>query len=771
MDFQQLVTGTIIEASLTGNSYKVVSDEDGSTLPGCISAVGGFFAPLLGIRINYKHHIGANVLVMRGAPAMILCELPNALGVPSSTNASSVTTADTVASDLDAEGETDSAVNPQLREKRDLLSGELDMANVMQVGVTWLTHMLKLHAGDRVKLELHLVNDLLRLVAENLHLVTGAGDWTCFNDGGQITQRHDWTSYEHEAWGLKSARDPKVTKIDGGLPDYADVPETGRWRCSEFSGALGDMIHKFVTDPADSLGQLAQERAGKHREWVGADGSHIIQSVGDISLERVCRIVVPVELKRPDDPTGDTIEESLLPRADFLDVWRPDPREPWTMAYHLRDYSRWLSNYAGYARFLQRKKDWLVKAETETPVPQTTAWQKDREKAVPASLRVPVDTYACIRIMRDGSIVTLNGYGCSSTMIGPDIILSATRDLRMEAGRNVVITAGDSFFVKARRNVEIVAVLGSWVASARARMAMWCEQGTVLIRTLMKTDERGTPAAHRFNNPDVGVVIDAPNSNAILSSRRTVVEATSAESKPGEQALRLQTPGDVAIKAGAEKSVLFAGGKLSTNMRDILLRARDAIQWAAPDIDFGGLLRKTRGRLLAQQLSAVSLLGKTIIHGQRLPGGTDKHINHVLYSGAAADISMPDPLQLAGSDTPVPAAEGALEVKRARPVCDYLRPDAYQASNTHQSLTQQHMQLNLSAAESAPEKWNFADDAEAGDPDASFKKPYPGARAVVTTYPSENNLHKPSSKAPEEFTPAPSKNPEPVPAMFYHPPT
>lgn len=765
-----LATGTITDANLgTNNTYQVVVDADGATLPGCQSVVGGFFAPILGLRTNYKHSIGANVLLLRTSPALILCELPSSLGSPVSSKAASVTTADTDSADLDQPvGEKD-PTNQAFREKRDLLAGELDMSNALQVGIVWLTHMLKLQAGDRVKVELHLIEDLLRIMAENLHVITGAGDWRCVNDGGQVTMRKEWTSYEHEAWGLLSARDPKIKTAEGGLPSPQDVPETGRWRCTEFSGALADMVHSFITDPAEALGSLAQERAGKHREWVGADGSHIIQSVGDIVLERVVRVVVPIELKHSNDPTGDTVEDMQAPKADFLDIWKPDPAEPWTMAYHLRDYARWLSNYAGYARFLQRKKDWLVKAEADTPEPKLTAGQKDREMAVPASLRVPRTTYACIRIMRDGSIVTLNGYGCSHSMIGQDIVASAVRDYRIEAGRNVVITAGNSIFAKARNNIELVAVLGTFIASAKARMALWCEKGTLLLRTLMRAEDSPDEGIHRFSNRNVGLVVEAPFARTVVAGHRTTVEASDAEDTAQDPALKLQSAGNVQVRSGREKTVGLAGGKLLTMFQDMFLVARQNIRLAATNIDFGSLLMKQGAKLIARQLRAESLVGKSIFHGQLIPGGTDNHRNHVYYAGSAAQVSMPESVALPTDDYPSPITAGLLEARLARPVCDYLQPNLYQARKTHESLTQQHLRGNLSQAENAPQEWKFSDDAVDGDPAATHKKPYPGDRSSVVQYVSEANLHQPSTQAPEEFKPVPSKPPEEKPATFFYP--
>lgn len=750
-----IVTGTIIEASPgSANTYRVAVSEDGSTLDGCLSLIGGFFAPLLGLRSNFKHGVGTNVLCVRGAPSMILCEMRSQAGVPGSSRAHAATTAATDNQDLDPVEDDEPPVDPPSRDMRDLLPGEYDLSNALQVGITWLTHVIKLRAGDRVKVECHLLDSLLRVMAENLQVLTGAGDWTCNNDGGHVTMRHNWTSMEHEAWGLTAQGNPKSKTTEGGLPQPTDVPETGRWRCSEFAGALGDMVHRFITDPEAAIGQLSQNRAGKLRHWEGADGTWLLQSVGDIVFERVSRIVVPVELKRPQDPAGDSAEEMYPPKADFLDLWKPDPNEPWAMAHHLRDYARWLSNYAGYARFLQRSKDWLVKAEADAPLADLAGKDKSREQAVPTTLRVPRETYATIRIMRDGSIVAVNGYGCSVMMVGYDVVMSAARDLRLEAGRNIVLTAGGSVFAKARKNVEIVAATGALIASARSRMALWVEQGTMMLRTLMKPGDRGSPEAHRFSEPNTGIIIDAPESNVLIAGSKMALEAVKEDDSASEPSMELRSAGGAKLAVSRTRTLDMAGGAVRLVSEHVVLQASKGLHLLSSFIDFGGVLQKAKGKLTAVTLHARTILGSAIIHGQRLPGGTDNHINHVGYSGSAGNISMEEGQALPQEALPTPFNGATALVRRARPVCDYLPVSEYPKEPAHESLSQQVLR-NEQAGNTSVEEWKFEDDAAHGDPNATHKKPYPGAGAKVVTYPSEEDLHKPSSKLPAEYKPVP----------------
>ena len=758
-------TGIISRVHPDQEVYDVDLDQ-GGTLRDCMSCAGGIFAPLFGFNVSMRIPLGTKVAVIGQSPGLILGCLRSQTGDPSSAASASATTAPTDIREM-TDGEVTASAVP-VRPHRDMLEGEFALTNVYRVGVMLLTHFAKLQAGDRAKVECFLLDDLVRIVSDSFHHMSSFGDYKIINDGGKITVRWDGTSHEHEAWGLLQARAPKAPTAVDGVVDDQEVQETGRWRFAEFVGHLGDFIHMFVTDPCETLGSLAQERAGKFHAHVNNDGSLLVQSVGDIVFERVTRILVPTEQKAYDHPEGNTADEE--PSSDFLDTWRFDPNKPWESAYHLRDYARWLNSYHAYARFLQQDKDWVVSSEAEAKAPMYSAGEKERERAVPGILREPRVTYSCIRIMRDGSQILLDGYGGSIMQAGGVTTISSPLDIRMEAGRNIMMLAGQDVFVKARRHLELTAVVGSFLAKARTRVAVWAEQGTILMRTLMTPGERGDPEAHRFQQDKVGIVIDAPHSRVLVSAGQQVtVESKGEELEAEEGGVEIQSVGEVHVRAGQDKAVRLSGKDVVLKAEHILLKATAWICLAARDIDFGKLLLKKGGELFARVLKVETLLGKTIIHGKEMIRGHRKHTNHVIYSASAAGISMPDgpdensvqPGRLRAMN------DGAERVKRTKPVCEYLPRTDYPEEPVLQSLTQQ-----ISATADHPaglefEQWDFSEDDANGDDDAAHTHPYPGKGAQMTAFPSTALLHKPSEQAPSEFTPTPSAPPERKPAVFH----
>lgn len=263
----------------------------------------------------------------------------------------------------------------------DLFEGEFVMDNLLNVGIHILTTMAKLQAGDLAKVEVSLVDDLVRIVSGTFKHHSALGDFKIYNDG-RLNARFDATSYPHEAAGVLEDKSPKATS-NSGVVEPTPLADGIRARFSQYVGYLGDFMHVFITDPVAGIAQLAQERAGKLHVHAGNDGTLIVRSVSDIVFERVSRISVPIEQKEYFHPDGNTVADYAKPATTHLESWNFDPTKPWKAAYYLRDYARWLSQNHAYARFLQADKDWAVQPDSKTPEPSYGNQEKDREQRMP----------------------------------------------------------------------------------------------------------------------------------------------------------------------------------------------------------------------------------------------------------------------------------------------------------------------------------------------------------------------------------------------------
>ena len=346
----------------------------------------------------------------------------------------------------------------------DLAEGEIQLDNLLGVGLSLLRGMASLQAGDRARIECHLMDDMVRVISDTFKHYTAFGDYVISNDGGKLNVAWHGTSYEHEAMGRIQARDPLVPTTDQDTVDMeTDLDGTdddGRWRFDQYIGWLGNFVHMFFTDPVNALGQLAESqiRPGKARLHVNGDGSILVQSIADIVLEKVVAIPVPIPIRREDDVNGNTSGQALQ-HQEYLKTWKPSNNANlFEMAFQLREYARWLNNSYSMSRFYQMDRDWRVPSEAEVPLPDVSGAEVDKRGQNSGIINWRVG-YSTIRIYRDGSIQTVDAYGNSITTTKVGVQIASAGDLLLQAAGSVNIVAGRDVNILAQQNVGITAAL------------------------------------------------------------------------------------------------------------------------------------------------------------------------------------------------------------------------------------------------------------------------------------------------------------------------
>lgn len=373
----------------------------------------------------------------------------------------------------------------------DLAEGELLIDNLMGVGIALLRNMAALSAGDLARVETHLMNDMVRIISGMFRHHSAFGDHKIYNDGGRLNVEFNGTLYDHESYGTLNPEQPRTKMLSPDVPDLGSdsqidgYTDEGRWRFSQYVGWLGDFINVWVSDPVQALGRLASDqlRGGKFRFHTNADGSCLVQSVAEICLEKVVRIPVPVRIRREDDPAGNR-SDSDLRGLQHLTNWRPTG-SLFEMAFQLREYARWLSNTWSLARFRQMDLDFRVPTEAESPAPNPNSFQpdkhgqnKDNQDREVSSWR---EVYACIRILRDGSTVIVDGYGNSIMTTAVGVQISSASNLYLEAAGSVNIVAGRDINLLAQKNVGITAVKEAVRIKSEAALQMLSKVGKVIM--------------------------------------------------------------------------------------------------------------------------------------------------------------------------------------------------------------------------------------------------------------------------------------------------
>jgi len=643
-------TGLVISISEDG-TYAVDLDDIDQTVEGCVN-MATVATGLLGFSIKTTIPAGSRVAVICGSTNFISNVIPQ--GRPDSQGDSRKAVAGDDLAVANLAGLTRGDAPPQ-----DFLEGEIELSNMHGVALTMLQSIAQLKAGESAKIEAHLQNDMIRMIARSFHYLNSLGEEYSWSNG-RGNEETLLTGYDHELMGLENEEDERFP-MKGDEPDLEGIDRVEtviRARYQRYCGMVGDFIHKIVCDPVQGLGEMAQEAlaSGKSAIQQHLDGTVIIQSVAEIAIERVTKIPVPVRLKHREDPE---VLENLWKDLDksFLKIWdygNEDGSEMYRTAYQLRAYARWLSRAQGYARLAQRAEigEYHIPTEDETPDPEYTNLEKDREDENPTVFYD--ERYSTIRIMRDGSIVLHDAYGSAVVMSNGNVQVSAARNLELEAAGDVKIVAGQSILMKARRDVEIVATVGGMILKARTWWKGLCEWGSMVFRSDAVNTDRGDEEPTPENEgedpkPEVlpfAIYFDAPKSQISLRADSRIsmnVEGSPYADSSGGTDETKNTSASV-VSASRSGGVYLQGRKdiVLATPEDIdlgcryLTAAGSALYYRFGEYDFKNGIYVSGKTLHVQTIKVNSVQAKGSIQGPKIPGpspGGGQHFNHIQEVG------------------------------------------------------------------------------------------------------------------------------------------
>lgn len=668
----RVYTGRIKQTHHSDGLYSV--ELDGlSTVVNCTWAAG-IFSPLIGIRTKYYPALDTRVAVLISglSTGWIITTAPSESYDFAAGGANTMVGVQLDEEKLEPFEQDFKGMGLNVTNPNDLLEGEFAIANNFGVAIQFLTTMIKMQASERAKVEAFLMDDMVRVVSETFKHYSAFGDYQIYNDG-RLNVRFDGSSYEFESFGKEKNTDPLVQLDDKKVDFQKTFTETGRWRFSEYIGFLGDFIHTFVTEPDATLAAIAEDaiRPGKARMQMHSDGTILMQSVADIAIERVCRVVSPTEIKRQDDPEGNKKNEFDKLNKEYLKIWNygQDMRKAHYSSYQLRQYARWLSCFHSFARFHQLNKDWVVPKETDF----IHSWNNQEEDVMQANAggETVYDVYATFRIMRDGSILIMDGFNSAISMVRGNIQMSAARHIEIDAAGDIRINAGQNLYIKARRNIEISAITGGLTLKARAWWKALCEWGTVWIKSDAIDPSSGdTPPTPEDPTQDpepeihgAAIFLDATKGQTLIQSERRAT--VSVIGTPDDEEALTDTTASVVLQSqnqdiraiGARHIALKSEGRSQGKI--ILDAANDIIATASSfllnmklifDINKIFTLR-TDGTLNVKQVRATAGHFKDNVTGPYRPGTTlddapiplKRHGHHLgLFDGDATPIELAD---------------------------------------------------------------------------------------------------------------------------------
>jgi hypothetical protein len=577
-------TGKVCAVSAT-NTYTVAIDSPSCQVAGALLA-SPIVSGMLGFQDSRVLSIDTTVAVVYSNPSFILVGFPS--NPPDSVNGGnrSVAWGDPVSRTGDAGRKSSTNV------AEDLVAGEFDYDNLFGVGMRFLTAMIAMKAGDRAKVECHLLNDMVRIISSQFHHIHGLGEDLIF-DHGRPTLERGYTSYRHELMGKLKESEP-LFELNGDEIDKNTIDRVNaqaRHRYLEYMGFVGDFIHRFVCDPPESLVNLAQaasgRRAGKAWEHFGADGSYVLQSVSEIRFERVTKIPVFHRKASHESPKTTKARRYRELRRDFLKAWDYgsfDEKDAYRTAYQLRLYARWLTRFQAYSRALQLDEEYDVQSEAASPTPDWNNAEEDR-KDTNKDLEY-FEAYSSYSILRDGSQVIHDGYGSSAVFSNGNVQVSASRHLELEAAGDIRVSCGGSFFLKARRHIEMSASAGGIILHCYAFFRALCERGSMHLRSDAKAPDAESPDTPKsgVEPPIAPVILDSAilleTGEGKMAIRSEKQISLTVERAPEDQESRSDDECDIIMATKGSFRVRASKYVILGALRDVIMSARHFAQKA-----------------------------------------------------------------------------------------------------------------------------------------------------------------------------------------------
>lgn len=371
------------------------------------------------------------------------------------------------------------------------------------------SRMLALRISEMCGLWAFADDELLRLLGRNMQVRTSASWCEHFDDEGEtsiLTQVFPYFWERQGAWkfGQKVYREVPVEQLQTDKPFLSmleplhdDQQPFGRvLRVDGYLGQGGLFQVRLppVVETDDEDEPLDVNRAGVDRslaavfsQSVGLEGSLQITTAKSVLISK--RIVQPSAKQRhtPEDGTGDTSENY---RASSMQGNGPDHRisgQPLnededtpelTALAGTADRHTYQAEYQAVHPFREHKRDWhtpdsnalgQMGGQLQAKIDFSKLRTKDYIPA-PAMIPVRVDhrykevhyfpNNSYFELADNGTVLIGCGWGAQVEMTGGNIELRAPGDVRIRAGRSIVLEGGSDVVVRSRNCVDVSTTRG-----------------------------------------------------------------------------------------------------------------------------------------------------------------------------------------------------------------------------------------------------------------------------------------------------------------------
>ncbi len=502
----------------------------------------------------------------------------------------------------------------------DMLPGEWSKETGIGPALRLLYNFAQMTAGDLAKVEVHLINDMVRIIDNEFRHHHVAGDDIYWSDGEHANKEEHVTSYCFEAEGKQDKSETLANQEGTGVykgPTKDDDPNmfnaTGRWRLSTYKGFLGDMIHTWVTRPTEVASNTMDEafRGSNFRQWIGQDGTFFIQAGMAVQIEVNPHQVVPAIIKSHMDPEFNPKDQQLKLESSFLKIWGDGPK--WddlkVSCWQMRSYLKYIPLWHSLSRFRQMEQNQYCKIPTEAEAPESkpNADEEDKENVNSgADQEMDPAGYASIAMDRTGNLSLVSNSDTSIILSNGSVQIAAPGNVEIKAGGTLNLQ-GQNVIIHSALDMEIMSFFGGIYQKARTCIHNLCEKGRIWLKSDAKEDDTDPGDCPLDDGPEEakikknGIILDAPKTK-ILAFGAKGVDVVSREkeghiilqAKGAESDVKVSTTQHILMRAIKDFKVKCMGagfGAVRTKFTSMMTKFGDNILFKGGSVECKGSIK------------------------------------------------------------------------------------------------------------------------------------------------------------------------------------
>lgn len=374
----------------------------------------------------------------------------------------------------------------------DAFPGDVMTINGSGAMLAVLEFFTAVSGGPACGIEAFVLDQLLRVTGWNMQVRNSLLESSTLEDHGMITEEESGSHIMAESLG----NDP-----EGKVGDLQIVPAR---RFQNFRGFLGGLIQKWILRPSSEPADMSKAEdfpdVGLFHQYRSLAGLFIDRSVVGGGMMKVPAIPVPKKKSHADSPTGDTGSISSEPMPEFK--FDDKPGTPAGRPAQMRDFIAWLMNLHASFPVTKREKDWHMPDEASCAAvaevfkaPGDGGFFREYPEEVDA-----MSASSAQNVTKDGSSVMKTRPGIAWVLVTPEggihgrdiwgteiytsgghCDMTASKDIRISAGRNLILMGGSDVIIKGHDSVDITSTTNQVRIKSELEMFIHAEKGGMLV--------------------------------------------------------------------------------------------------------------------------------------------------------------------------------------------------------------------------------------------------------------------------------------------------